>query len=82
MSQPAITAPLDPKRWTFAEPRNASKGLPDLKVPAMRGSNDEMSHNTKSVANQRDILEKVCRNLPHSAHPHFPAILVSVDHAG
>jgi len=51
--------PLDPKRWTFAEPPNAGKDLPFPPAHGYRSHADESSSSsTRVVTNDKDILEK------------------------
>lgn len=51
--------PLDSNRWTLAEPKNASIGLPEIPGSRLRGTVDDVSVGSKENANRKEILEKV-----------------------
>lgn len=56
----ATITPLDPNRWSFAEPKNSAKGLPEVQGSRLRGSAEDISQGSKSTVNRKEILEKVC----------------------
>jgi hypothetical protein len=54
-----VVKPLDPRRWTFAEPAEASRNLPCPPEHGVKNSSGELSSGTvRSGTKDKDILEK------------------------